>query len=503
MLRTSTQVRRPTRAPRWVALGIVVSVLATACGTRVDPAQYQLALDRQAADATPGAASVATSRDATVPLRDGQTPLDRPVATTPPGPSTTGERTQVSSSGPPPSSNVAPPADTPAAPGTTGQPPAPGAPPPTEPPTTDAQLARLSDEVVGETIRIGMHVPITGAAPMPTDWSKYLDALMQYVNDELVPHGRRVEIRIEDDGYDPSQAMAACRRLAEDDPLFVIGMTMPAAQDTCAGYFDGQDIPYLMRGTTPTVLDGRPFAFFATTPDDVQGRLLADYVVKNLDAANRAVGIIYHNDQMAARDEFTARLAEHGIEVPVTIEGTPRQSDYNSAIQKLRGADVDLVFLSLPPVDVIKLSVQSNSQGYNPTWLGGASYWNYNMTLESAGTALDGAISFSPWPSIDSAASDEFKQVYARYQPNDDPEDIGLIIWGWTMMIAAIIEDAGEDLSRRSVVEAVRGLELNRADWNPLSYPRLGNRGGDAVAVFRADGQAKRWRQVAGFSTEF
>lgn len=481
---------RSSRLHRWAALGLLLGVLLSACGTRVDPAMYQRALAREHDVGLPAPAAAGPADTRAAP--DGTTSLDDPADAVPARPGT------VPSPGSEPVAEPGPavPVDDRAR--TRDESPAPPA-----APTADPQLTRLSDDVIGDTIRIGMHVPITGAAPMPTDWSKYVEALTTHMNDELVPHGRRIEMRIEDDGYDPAQAMAACRKLADTEPLLVIGMTMPAAQDVCAGYFDSQDIPYLMRGSAPALLEGRPFAFFATTPDDVQGRLLADYVVANLDAAARPVGIVYHNDQMAARDEFTARLAEHGIEVAVTIEGTPRQSDYSSAIQKLRGAGADLVFLSLPPVDVIKLSVQSSSQGYDPTWLGGASYWNYNMTLEAAGAALDGAISFSPWPSIDSSASDAFKQAYARYQPHDDPEDIGLIIWGWTMVLAALVQDAGEDLSRRSVVEAVRGLELDRPDWNPLSYPRLGNRGGDAVAVFRADGQAKRWRQVAGFSTGF
>jgi branched-chain amino acid transport system substrate-binding protein len=493
------------RSTRIIGLGLTVLLAATACGTRVDPARYQAALRAEAGIAAQSGAvddSVPrqTASDPTTPSTTGPAPVA--TSTTPLDVATEAESGSGSSSDPPGDGNRQP--------VTTGGQGAPAAAPtaqatsePASAPAANGDLQRLSDDVVGDTIVIGMHVPMTGAAPMPTDWTKYLDVIQQYINEELPIHGRKIQIMVEDDGYDPAQALAACRKLADSDPLFVIGHTMPAAEDACAGFFDSRNIPYLARGTTPDVLSGRPFTFFGTVPDDLQGRLLADYVVANLDGADTPIGVLYQNDQTAAKDHFVARLAELGVEVALLDEGVPRQNDYSATIQKLKAAGAGIVLISAPPVDAIKLSVQSSSQGYHPTWLGGGSYWNYNMVLESAGAALDGAVSFSPWPSIDSAAADDFKAVYARYRPSDEAEDIGLIIWGWLMLVRQALDDAGPDLSQRSFVEAVRQLTFAPPYWNPVSYPDHGARGTNSVAVFRADGQAKRWRQVSGFTTGF
>jgi ABC-type branched-subunit amino acid transport system substrate-binding protein len=347
-----------------------------------------------------------------------------------------------------------------------------------------------------------MHVPETGAAPLPQDWQDVLAVVQDQLNKQPV-NGRKVQFVIEDDGYDPARGLAACRKLAGEDVFFVIGHTDPAVQDACAGFFQGQGIPYLMRGTYPEILSGRPLAWFGTIPDDVQGGLLGDYAVHQLGAATKKSAVIYKTDQSAAKDSFVSHVKAGGGSVVVTEQGQPRQPDYAATIQKLQSAGAQLVFLSMPPVDAIKIAVQAQGQGFRPTWLGGGTYWNYNMVLQSAGMAMDGAISLSPWPAVDSAAAGEYRSAYAQARGGKEAPDIGLIVWGWGMLARHAIEQAGPSLSRASLVAALNSMQFSPPYWNPINYTTSDHRGSQAASVFRADGQAKRWRQVAGFSSAF
>ncbi len=362
---------------------------------------------------------------------------------------------------------------------------------------------RVSDKVVGETINIGFHVPVTGAAPLPADFLDIIKAIEEYFNAEKPLYGRKFRFLVEDDGYDPTKGLAACRKLAGEDVLFVIGHTMPAAEDACAKLLGDAGIPYLIRGTYPEILNGRPLLWAATASDDVQGRLLADYVLKRLGGKGRKAAVVYQNDQVSARDNFIRRFQEGGGQIVAVESSVPRQPDFGPIIQKLQSAGAEFVLLSMPPVDAIKISVQAQGQGYHPIWLGGGTWWNYNMVLESAGSALDGAIVLSPWPTIDSAAADEFKAVWKKYRPNKEPEDLGLIVWGWANLVYAAMEKAGPQLSRASFVAALNNLGYNRPYWAPIRYTPTDHRGTNYVAVFRADAQAKRWRQVTGFVTGF
>lgn len=447
-----------------------LALIATACGTRVDRQAYQA--ERAAAQVvvpvgTGGAGIAGESVTTAVPGATGS------VAAT--------DRSggAISSGGPATSSGGA----------ATASP--------------SADIPDVSDEVVGDTIRIGFHVPITGAAPIPTDFMDTLQVIEEYTNEEAPIQGRKVHYLIEDDGYDAQVALAACKKLVDDGPLLVIGHTMPAAQDACADEFGEQGIPYLMRGTYPEILDGRPLAWFGTAPDDVQGRLLAEYVLHQLDGSGGKAAVVYENDQVAAKNLFVSTLEAGGADVVATEQSVPRQSDFGATIQKLKSAGAEFVFLSIPPVDAIKISTQAQGEGYHPTWLGGGTYWNYNMVLESAGNALDGAYSLSPWPTIDSAAADEYKQVYRRYRPDKDPDDVGLIMWGWAQLVRAVLDGAGSDLSRASVVQSLQNVQFAAPYWTPITYTPEDHRGSDSVVVFRADGQAQRWRQVTGFASAF
>ncbi|MEX2557732.1 MAG: ABC transporter substrate-binding protein [Actinomycetota bacterium] len=449
-----------------IAVTLLALVLA-ACGTRVDKEAYLAALRRQLqAGAQQGGGPAATGG----PTRPGG-----PAATA----TTGGSATNTGKGGT---------GSTGGSSGSSG---------------SDAEKLKLSTAVAGNVISIGMHIPLTGAAPLPTNFSDVVDAVEEYFNAEAKINGRTVRFIIEDDGYDPAKGAAACRKLAEANPLFVIGHTMPAVQDTCAGLFNSRRIPYLMRGTYEEVLKNRPLAFFGTISDDRQGRLLAQYVMNRLDGKNHKIAVVYQNDQTAAYGAFSSEVKARGGKIVVAEQSAPRQSDYAATVQKLRQAGADIVFLSMPPVDAIKISVQSQGDGYHPTWLSGATYWNYNLSVQSAGMALDGAIAFSPWPTIDSAAANSFTDMWRRYRPNSEPEDLGLIIWGWANLARNAMLAAGPQLSRATLFDALNRFSFNETYWQSVTYTESNHNGATSVAVFRADGQSKRWRQVSGFASSF
>lgn len=449
---------------------LVVALLAASCGTRVDRASYlasrEVVLSEGQAAGSGGAATDTAGNGASM------------SGTTPSSSLSTAKGATAGANPSAPNATVA------------------GA-------EVSRVPARVSNQVVGSTIRIGLHLPETGAAPLPTDWQDALKVIQQYLNDQHPANGRTYEFVVEDDGYDPAKGLAACRKLADENVVMVLGHSQPAVQEACAGLFDQRGIPYLMRGAQESILRNHPLAWMGTISDDRQGRLLGDYAIHQLNGKSRKGAVLYENDQVASRDGFIERYKAGGGQIVVTEETAPRQPDFSATIQKLIQAGAQIVFLSMPPVDVIKLSVQAQGQGYHPIWVGGATYWNYNLVLESAGSALDGAVTFSPWPSVDSAAAAEYRSVYQQYRPSKDASDVGLVMWGWMTVVRSIIEKAGASLSRAAVVSAMQNLTVNGPTWNPLTYTPDQHTGSQQVAVFSADGQAKRWRQITGFAGSF
>ena len=67
-----------------------------------------------------------------------------------------------------------------------------------------------------KTIRIGIHAPVTGAAPFPQKaFELSNDLYWKYLADKGGVHGRNVEVVFRDDKYNPTSAVQACREMVE------------------------------------------------------------------------------------------------------------------------------------------------------------------------------------------------------------------------------------------------------------------------------------------------
>ena len=116
---------------------------------------------------------------------------------------------------------------------------------------------------------------------------------------------------------------------------------------------------------------------------------------------------------------------------------------------------------------------------------------------------MDGAFAISPWCSLDNAAANDYKAAYAKYKPGKNPDDLGLIIWGYANMIKTALTAAGKSLTRASFVDAMNHMSFSAGYWNPLTYTPVDHRGPRVVAVFRGDGNAQKWIQISGFTGSF
>jgi len=362
----------------------------------------------------------------------------------------------------------------------------------------------VSTAPVGNTIKIGLNIPLTGAAPIPSSFQDSIVVAQDYLNSNGGINGRQVQFLVEDDGYDPAQGLAACKKLAGEGILFAVGHTMPTIEEECTSFYGQQKIPYIMRGIPEANLSNHPLAYYGTPSDDFQSTLLADYVVHRVPNGKTLVNdIVTENDQPVSKTNYAAEIRRLGGKFGATYNSTPRQSDWSSIISHLKGDNAGIVFLNIAPVDAISLAVQSKNSGFHPVWVGEGTHWNYNLSMQSATTALDGAYVFSPWSSIDSPAANDYKAAYAKYKPGKTPDDLGLIIWGYANMIKQALTIAGKDLTRAAFVDAMNKMSFSAAYWNPLTYTPTDHRGPRVVAVFRGDGNAQKWVQISGFAGSF
>src|SRR5688572_18649884 len=88
--------------------------------------------------------------------------------------------------------------------------------------------------VTRDTIRIGVHAPLTGASPVPSKsaqegadvYWKWRRLRRNRVN------GRHVRVTFRNDNYNPSQAVAVCKEMVEKENVFMLsGLMNPEGKD--------------------------------------------------------------------------------------------------------------------------------------------------------------------------------------------------------------------------------------------------------------------------------
>src|SRR5438094_227600 len=149
-----------------------------------------------------------------------------------------------------------------------------------------------STGVTDDTILIGIHAPATGAGAPQASFDAGKDKYFTFIGKTI--NGRQVKVAFEDDGYNPGQAVAACKKLVQQDKVFLlVGGGGTDQIVACAQYAASVGVPYLAEGVTEQGLDKLQSYFAVSMTYRAQAKLLAQYM-KNVLKVTK-VGMIRGN----------------------------------------------------------------------------------------------------------------------------------------------------------------------------------------------------------------
>lgn len=188
---------------------------------------------------------------------------------------------------------------------------------------------------------------------------------VNYINDHGGINGRRMTVKIYDDGADPAKQLANIKRLVEVDHVFALSMAYaPIAGD------------YVSRVGIPLFLEGQfnedftnPWYFALGGPQMTSAMALAWYGAKTIQA--KTVSIFYldggsNNYSRAFADKVASYWKAYGITVKAEIPFTPDQTSCSQGISEASGDKVDFVDFELDAGHVIQCAVEAQIQGYKP-----------------------------------------------------------------------------------------------------------------------------------------
>jgi ABC-type branched-subunit amino acid transport system substrate-binding protein len=366
-----------------------------------------------------------------------------------------------------------------------------------------------STGVTAKSIKIGIHAPITGAAPVPAPsfergkdlYFRYLDRIGKSIN------GRSVTVVSRNDGYNPSQAVSVCKEMVEDEKVFLLfGIAGTDQLQACARYAATVGVPYLSGGVTEIGLDNLRNYFAVWLSYKEQGPLLADLLVDRLGARGERNGMIRFNSPtfQDAHDAFLSGMSSKGARVhydkaiPKTADATYAQT----VATELNQQGIDNVYVLTSPTWFIQLANAAQNQGYHPQWTG----VGLSMGLDTVANAacqnqdsIHGARFLNPFPGFVDA--NRFDPDFRKAGGEDD------IMWGlWAADkgIAQLLQAGGKSLTRESFIYYVeRAGTLSSGVGPAVRYSPSDHFGGTTMHLVRADCSINRWVTERAFASNF
>ena len=339
--------------------------------------------------------------------------------------------------------------------------------------------------VTATTIKIGVHAPLTGAAPLKSEsfnTGKDLYWLRGNGGKPVEIYGRKVQVVFQDDQYNPSHARAVCQQMAEQQQVFMLlGGGGTDQIQACAQYSASKGIPYLSAGVTEIGLTRLPnyFAFSMSYPD--QAIMLAQYIKRSFTTDAAKVAMVATNTPNFDDAVGAFSQAFPGVKV---FRPEKNESGASMAGNLCTGTlkRYEVVFPLTAPTYYLQMAGAAQCK---PQYVGVGVTMGLDTVARTgcqAGRATENARFFSPAPAY--ADSNKFDPAF-RQQAGSGGDDIMWLLWASSRVIHQALLEAGPNLSREGLIQALSTASIKTGILPDLKFSPSNHFGARQVHVLR------------------
>lgn len=378
-----------------------------------------------------------------------------------------------------------------------------------------AETTLLAPGVTRTTIKIGLHAPVTGAVPLPSDSvDRGKDLYFRwraFKGHEI--NGRRVDVILKNDQYNPSTAVAVCKEMVEQDKVFMlVGITGVNQMQACARYAASVGVPYVSPGTTGVVLRELDNYFATSMIWTRQARLLADYLLERQHARRKQNAMLWTDspNYQATHDRFVAVMTRR--DGPLAYDRSVSQSagtaEARTAVTEMDLAGIDNVFYLHSPVWFLNVLRQAETQQFFPLWTSLGPVIAYDSV---ARVACDGGSgprvkSLSPWPAFaDRARFDaRFDKASSHFYPaGPESDDVMWQLWAQSKVLEKMLDKPGRKLTRARFINRLERSTIRTGILPTLRYRPDNHFGAAAVHLLSMSCADERWHTTRTFVRDF
>lgn len=224
----------------------------------------------------------------------------------------------------------------------------------------------------GKVVKIGVIAPLSG--PDNTSGRNALAGIQTAV--QLKPflnNGDKIELVVEDSQGKPEMTLSALQKIRKDEDVSaVLLMAESDAVLPLVPVADQDQIPILaLEATHPDITKDNQFISQLSFDDIFQGSIAALYARDEMLIDKVAV---FHDPGNAhysyLQSEFVRKFISLGGEIIEQISVNPETGDIRTILENLRKNHVQLLYLAVPPRQVLNIARSVNDIGWNPKMMG-------------------------------------------------------------------------------------------------------------------------------------
>ncbi len=331
-------------------------------------------------------------------------------------------------------------------------------------------VARSENGVTDTTIRIGAYGPVTGPASFLGLGSRAgMELAVKEINEAGGIDGRKLEVLFEDDNFSPARALAAVKKLIEQDKVFMIfGLSGSNPTVGTLEYVKDLKIPnYFTVASAPPITHPYNRYLFrgATVESGRYGEVYSEFFTQFLKV--KKIAIVSGADENAKNEaDHTSRYLEKWYDVKPLMRAQFKvgDKDFTSQLIQVKAADPELIMVTGQTPEASIIIRQARELGLRqPIFVGTASV--DNALIANDGYAAEGVIGAWPLPLFpDSNEPDmvKFRDAWLKLNPNPPkgrPNLFDVYAYGDTYVLAEALRRAGRDLTREKLVDTLESMK--------------------------------------------
>jgi branched-chain amino acid transport system substrate-binding protein len=290
--------------------------------------------------------------------------------------------------------------------------------------------------------------------------------------------GVRLDLLVEDDHNEPAEAASAVTKLiTRDHVVALIGENASSRSLAAAPIAQSYKIPMVSPSSTNVEVTKKgDYIFRVCFTDAAQGRALASFARKNLQASTAALLVDARSDySVGLAAAFARDFSAAGGRVAAELKYSEGDSDFSAQLTAISPLQPDVVFVPGYYTDAGLIARQARGLGIKAVLLG-ADGWDSPKLTEIGGEAVNGAY-FSNHYSVDEP-SPAVRQFVAAYRKafGSSPDSIAALSYDAARLIADAIGRAGSTEGKRvrdalaatAGLPGVTGAISFDADRNPV-----------------------------------